>query len=188
MMHILFYIFYYLEWFILGAIFTAIVFICGTTKYIFTTFVISLGVLGYYFVINANIRNITKSIIIVILFISILPLLIYVSCETASATEGISVWNRLVEEYLQYSNDLESHRERMKTEFSDVTRSDPIKFENKLDCMENMKTCQDNMDSVDNEALKFHGKTVSSELGQEPQMPTSNKRGFEDSSLGPNKR
>lgn len=94
----------------------------------------------------------------------------------------------MVEEYLQYSNDLESHRERMRTEFSDVTRSDPIKFENKLDCMENMKTCQDNMDSVDNEALKFHGKTVSSELGQEPQMPTSNKRGFEDSSLGPNKR
>jgi len=94
----------------------------------------------------------------------------------------------LVEEYLQYRSDLESHREIIRTEFSDVTTSDHIKFENKLDCMANMKTSQENMDSVDNQALKYFGKTVSSELGQEPQMPTSNKRGFEDSSLGPNKR
>lgn len=90
--------------------------------------------------------------------------------------------------YLQDSNILESERQRMRTEFSNVTRSDTIKWENKLDCIENIKTCQENLNLTDNEALKYHGKTVSSELGQEPQMPTSNKRGFEDSSTGPNKR
>lgn len=188
MMHILVFFFCHLEWFILGAIFTAIVVICGTTKYILTTFVIFLGVLGYCFVINAKIRNITKAIIIVILLISILPLLIYVSSETAYATGGIPLWDDLVADYLQDSNILESERQRMITEFSNVARSDTVKWENRLDCMANIKTCQDNMDVTDNEAFKYYGKTVSSGLGQEPQMPLSNKRGFEDFSTGPNKR
>jgi len=94
----------------------------------------------------------------------------------------------LLANYLQDSNSLESERERMRTEFSDVTSRSHPKYEDRLDCIENIKTCKENMDLSDNEALKFYGKTISSELGQEPQMPTINKRGFEDSSLGPNKR
>ena len=102
--------FFYLEWFILGSIFIAIIALCGTSKYSLISFIIFLAVIAYYFVINAKIHNITKAIIIVILLISVLPLLIYASCVTVYASDGIPLWSQLVADYSDYSNALEKTR------------------------------------------------------------------------------
>ena len=188
MMNMIVFFLYYLELFILGSIFVAMIAICGTTKYTLTTFIIFLGVLAYYYVINAKIRNITKAIVIVIIFTSILLLLLYVTCETASATGNIPLWSELVANYLEDSKHLDSARQLMKTVYHEATSPSHPLYEDKKDCMERINYSRYNLEVTDNEAVKYYGKTVSSELGKEPEIPTSNKRGMEDSSLGPNKR
>ena len=76
----------------------------------------------------------------------------------------------------------------MKTEFFDVTSRSHPKFEDKLDCMANLNACTSSLEQIDKEAVQFYGKTVSSELGKEPQIPISSKRVFEGSFIGPSKR
>lgn len=182
------FIIFYLEWFLLGFIYLAIIAICGTSKYSFIFSIFFFGVLAYYFVINSSIRSITKTIIIVILFISMLALLVYVSCETVYATGEIPSWSSLVADYSYYSDHLESCRNKMKTDFSEVTTRTHPKYEDKLDILARIQDCTSSLKQVDQEAEQFYGKTVSSELGKDPQIPTSNKRAFETSFEGPSKR
>ena len=182
------FIVFYLEWFLLGFICLAIIALCGTSKYCLMIPIFFFGLLAYYFVINSSIRSITKTIIIVILVISMSVLLVYVSCETVYATSEIPSWSSLVADYLKYSDLLEICRDKMKTEFSEVTTRTHPKFQDKLDVLANIQACTSSLEQVDHEATQFYGKTVSSELGKDPQIPTSNKRAFETSFEGPSKR
>jgi hypothetical protein len=76
----------------------------------------------------------------------------------------------------------------MKTDFSEVTTRTHPKYEDKLDILARIQDCTSSLKQVDQEAEQFYGKTVSSELGKDPQIPTSNKRAFETSFEGPSKR